>query len=284
MSRVWALAALAATATAWAAWMTVVGGDDVERRSSAAEGVRVTSAREFWDAYRRAGERRSQGQWQEAIQLYTRTLELRPDHEDSLYYLGNCHVERGERAQAIAAYQRLVEVNPDGSSRGYMQMGLLRASVGADGRRELDGAERLFRRALEVDSDSGALLGLAEVALLKRRWSEAARMLDEVNADNAMSVAAPYLLAYLSFRRGDRPAAWRLFQTAVARGELKKAPVAWSEEGDVKADPALRWRALARQSVFGEQWIQVRRYRQSPGPSVVDMERELTAFGALLDR
>jgi hypothetical protein len=35
-------------------------------------------------------------------------------------------------------------------------------------------------------------------------------------------------------------------------------PSKWSEEGDVKAAPALRWRALARQSVFGSQWLALR--------------------------
>lgn len=273
---------VAATVVGVAAWAAVRDGPG-RSFSSSVTSARTLSAREFWDTYKTGGERRAAGDCEAAIRQYTRALVLRPGHEDSLYYMGSCHAERGERALALAAYQQLVDINPEGSSRAYMQMGILLASPGPDGRRALDAAERLFTRALEVDPDSGALLGLAEVAVLRRRWDEAARRLDAASADNAMSIAAPYLQAYLSFRRGDRAAAWERFQVAVSRGEMRKGPVAWSEEGDVKADPALRWRALARQSLFGEQWIHVRRYLEPPGPVPADMEREFRALNALIE-
>ena len=273
---------VAATVAGVAAWTAVRDGPG-RGVSSNVTSARTLSAREFWDTYKAAGERRAAGDCETAIRQYTRALALRPGHEDSLYYMGSCHVERGERALALAAYQQLVDSNPEGSSRGYMQMGIVLASAGPDGRRELDAAERQFTRALAVDPDSGAMLGLAEVAMLRRRWDEAARRLDAASADNAMSIAAPYLQAYLSFRRGDRAAAWERFQVAVSRGEMRKGPVAWSEEGNVKADPALRWRALARQSLFGEQWIQVRRYLKPPGPVMADMEREFRALAALIE-
>lgn len=279
MTRVLAglVAVLAAGVTAW-----LLARPPSERSGTAVAAAAPTGARQFWDAYKAAGERRSRGDCAGAIGHYRRALALRPDHEDSLYYLGNCYAEGGERPAAMAAYARLVEVNPEGSSRGYMRMGLLLAMPGPDGRRDLAAAERLLNRALEVDSDSGALLGLAEVALLRHRWDEAARRLEAVGADNAMSIAAPFLQAYLAFRAGHRATAWPLFRTAVARGEMKKGPVAWSEEGDVKADPELRWRALARQSVLGEHWVGLRRYLAPPGPTMADMERELRALDAVI--
>jgi tetratricopeptide (TPR) repeat protein len=251
--------------------------------SGAAATAAVPSAsREFWDAYKAASDRRSQGDCAGAVPHYSRALALRPRHEDSLYYVGNCHAEVGERDAAMAAYERLIEVNPQGSSRGYMQMGLLLAAPAADGHRDLAGSERLFTRALEVDSDSGALLGLAEVALLRHRWDDAARRLEAASADNAMSIAVPFLQAYLAFRAGDRTRAFALFKTAVGRGESKKGPVAWSEEGDVKAAPELRWRALARQSVLGGHWVGLRRYLAPPGPTVADLEREMRALDAAI--
>lgn len=275
--------AIAALVAMTAAWM--LARRPAEHGTTVVAGAPATgAAREFWDAYKAAGERRSRGDCAGAIEHYTRALVLRPTHEDSLYYMGNCHAERGEREAAMAAYERLVEVNPEGSSRGYMQMGLLLAMPAPDGRRDLAGAERFLARALEVDSDSGALLGLAEVALLRHRWDEAARRLHAASADNAMSIAAPYLQAYLAFRGGDRARALTLFKTAVARGELKKGPVAWSEEGDVKADPELRWRALARQSVLGEHWVGLRKYLAPPGPTLADLEREMRALDAVIAR
>lgn len=278
MTRVLAgvVAVLAAGVTAW------VLVRPAAEPAGATAAATPSGAREFWDAYRAAGARRSQGDCAGAIGHYTRALALRPTHEDSLYYLGNCHADRGEREAAMAAYERLVAVNPEGSSRAYMQMGLLLAASAPDGRRDLAGAERLFTRALEVDSDSGALLGLAEVALLRHRWDEAARRLEAASADNAMSIAAPFLQAYLAYRDGDRTRALTLFETAVARGELKKGPVAWSEEGDVKADPELRWRALARQSVLGGHWVGLRRYLAPPGPTMADLEREMRALEATI--
>lgn len=45
---------------------------------------------------------------------------------------------------------------------------------------------------------------------------------------------------------------------------MKKPLVPWSEESDFKTDPELRWRALARQSLFGDNWLRLRRYQCAP--------------------
>lgn len=240
--------------------------------------------RQFWAAYDEASGQRTAGRMEAAIAAYRRALEIRPDHEDGLYYLGNCLLERGEHGAALDAYRRLVAVNPEGSSRGYMQLALIHASLTSHPWRDLDAAERLFRRALEVDPDSGALLGLGEVALLRRDWPRAEMLLQRAGNDNAMSVAVPFLLGYLAFQRRDEAAALRLFEIAVSRGELKKSAIKWTEEGDVKADPGLRWRALARQSVFGEHWLGLRRYLAPPGPSASDMRRQYRQLSAALPR
>ena len=63
---------------------------------------------------------------------------------------------------------------------------------------------------------------------------------------------------------------------------LKKPAVKWTEEGDVKADPALRWRALARQSVLGDHWLRVREYAKGAGPAQADMAREYRLLDAAL--
>jgi tetratricopeptide (TPR) repeat protein len=241
-------------------------------------------ARTFWAAYHDATARRTARDLEGAVASYRHALRLRPDHEDSLYYLGNCQLERREYGEALATYERLVAVNPEGSSRGYMQSALVRASLDPGAPRDLDEAERLFTRALRVDPESGAVLGLAEVAILQGDPERARTWLDRAAVEHPASMAVPYLRGYLALRRGDRLDAWRLFQTAVARGEVTKAAVARSEEGDVKADPALRWQALARQSVFGAEWLRLRRYLEQPGPSPVDMERDYSLLEAAITR
>lgn len=261
------------------------GCADAPNEPAGATGTDATAMRrEFWQTYARAGSARSEGRLAEAIHMYTRALALQPGHEDSLYYLGNCLLEQGEFDRALDAYGRLLALNPEGSSRAYMQIASIRASL--DVRAPFDAAEAaaLFSKALEVDPDSGALLGLAEVAVLQKRYDEADALLARVEADNAMSIAAPYLQGYLAFREGDEAGAWSQFATAVARGDIKKGSVKWTEEGDVKGTPELRWRALARQSVFGPYWIRLREYLQPPGPSRDDMRREYGALHDVLSR
>jgi tetratricopeptide (TPR) repeat protein len=270
----WLAAAVAASV---AGTMFVRQGAGAPAADSSA---RAGPAREFWSTYREATDRRNSGDCAGAVALYERAVALRPDHEDALYYLGNCRLDLRAYDAAIDAYRRLVAVNPIGSSRAYIQWALVHASLAPDAPRDLDRARRLFQQALDLDPDSGALLGLAEVTLLLGDTGGAELLLARVDAGDSMSVAAPYLLGYLGWRRGTRDAAWRAFRLAVERGVPKTPPVAWSEEGNVKADPALRWRALARQSVLGAYWIRLRAYIGGPGPDRSDMEREYRLLDA----
>jgi tetratricopeptide (TPR) repeat protein len=139
---------------------------------------------------------------------------------------------------------------------------------------DFEKAKQFFQRAMEVDPDSGALLGIGEVAMLEGKWHEAWDALANYNTDNPMSMAAAYLLGYLRWRKGDRQQAWQWFRQAVQRGELKKPNVKWTEEGDVKADPELRWRALARQSVMGKHWLRLRAYLKTPDFALSSMDAE----------
>lgn len=269
----------AARAGAWLALTLLAGlGGCTEAPTPDADATRTAGAsdrrREFWETYRRAGAARADGRLEEAVALYSRALALQPDHEDTLYYLGNCELEQGHFTQALDAYERLVTLNPSGSSRGYMQLAAVRASLEPGAPVDLDKAAALFKRALDVDPDSGALLGLAEVALLQQHRGEAERLLLRVEADNPMSIAAPYLRGYLALERGAHEEAWSLFTTAIKRGEFKKSSGTWTEEGDVKGTPELRWRALARQSIFGSHWIRLRTYLTPPGPRRTDMQAE----------
>jgi len=249
-----------------------------------AEAKEREALRRFWDSYREAGRKRSAGQFAEAISFYQQALALRPDHEDSLYYLGNCYFELARYSSAIENYQRLVAVNPKGSSRGYMQLGLIYASLEPGAPLDLAKASEYFEQTLAVDPDSGALLGRGEVAILQGKWEQAWKLLKEANADNAMSVAAPFLLGYLCDRKGQSKEAWQWFRLAVQRGEMKKLPVKWTEEGDLKADPELRWKALAKQSVFGQLWLPVRKYLKAPDFSAADMKQEYQRVDEALAR
>ena len=267
-------AAIGALAVAGAAVYEVGRIHGAGSTAAAPAGETSTRTREFWDLYGRAGTERTAGHLDAAARLYRQALVLRPEHEDSLYYLGSCLREGGSYDEAMQIYRQLIERNPKGSSRSYMQLAAIRASLEPGAPVDLAEADTLYTRALQIDPDSGALLGLAEVALLQHRLTDAERLLQSVDVDNPISVAAPYLRGYLAFERGEAGTAWTHFSTAVARGGVQKGGVKWTEEGDLKASPELRWRALARQSVFGASWLRLRAYLPPPGPTRADMRSE----------
>lgn len=270
------------------AFLAVAGLKGIRSRGFAETDSREAAprqkTREFWSHYRAASEARMRGDLALAAAAYQDALRIRPQHEDSLYYLGNCLFELGRFDEALEAYQRLVAADPTGSSRGYVRIGLVHACLGREPRCDLGRAEAAFRQALALDPDSGALLGLAELALLRGQWQRARDLLEEENRANTMSVAAPFLLGYLRWKEGDARGAWTWFREAVRRCEVRKPPVPWSEEGDVKASPELRWRALASQSVLGEHWLRVRRLAGEAGLTTAAMEEEYRRLRAALGR
>jgi len=245
-----------------------------QRQLNQRETLPSENTRRFWETYRLASQKRVSGDLDTAAALYQKALALKPDHEDSLYYQANCYFELGRYPEAIEAYERLVTASPEGSSRGYMQLGLVYSSLEVGAPLNLPKAEDYFQRSVQVDPDSGGRLALGEVAMLRGDWQKAGDHLESANADNPMSMAAPYLLGYLCYRQGQQAEAWRWFSLAVQRGELKKPALKWTEEGDVKADPELRWRALARQSVFGKYWLQLRKYMEKGSYAQADMKKE----------
>ncbi|MBI2505923.1 MAG: tetratricopeptide repeat protein, partial [Candidatus Latescibacteria bacterium] len=88
--------------------------------------------RRFWELYNRATSLRLQGQWEVAAAQYQEALALDPRHEDCLYYLGNAFFELGRFEEAAATWKRLIETNPNQSSRAHAQLGML-YSCGAPG-------------------------------------------------------------------------------------------------------------------------------------------------------
>jgi tetratricopeptide (TPR) repeat protein len=237
---------------------------------------RVAAARTFWATYQEASAHRSAGDCERAILLYREALRQRPGHEDSLYYLGNCLRERGDYGDAIEAYRQLADLNAAGSSRAWMQWALVHASLEPSAPFDIDRAGALLHRAMATDPDSGARLGLAEIALLRGDDARARLLLEQLTAESPLQVSAPYLLGYIASRTGDPAAGWQHFVVAVQRAAPAPGHVQWSEEGDVKAAPAMRWRALARQSMFGEAWLPPLMTLASTGESPTPQDMHLT--------
>ncbi len=200
-------------------------------RQATAEEARI---REFWEVYRQATDYRVAGNTKSAAEFYAKALELNPQHEDALYYLGNMYLELGRYPEAETTWEHLVLVNP-GSSRAHSRLGDLHFCREPGATVDLTRAEAEFQRALEINrEETGPVLHLGEIALVRGSLADARYYLDAVIGANSGSVEAHFLKGYVAWREGDRRQAAALFAKAV---ELARPPTpagGVSGEGDTK--------------------------------------------------
>jgi tetratricopeptide (TPR) repeat protein len=128
--------------------------------------------------------------------------------------------------------ERLLERNPK-SHRGLKQLGLLRA-VHARDERDLVESQEALQRALELNpEETGSLLALGEVALLRGDHATALERFEWACRSNPRAVGGFFLRGYISWLRGEREEAVRLLAAAhAARGDAWK-PEGTAAEGDV---------------------------------------------------
>lgn len=127
----------------------------------------------FWRLSSEANRLRLSGSFEAAVDLYRECLNIRPTHEDSLYYLGLSLEEIGEYEQAAALYQRMGELNPS-SSRAFAQLGQVLSTPAPGAPLDFREAERAFRRCVELNPEhSGPYLNLGLLKLNAGRLDEA---------------------------------------------------------------------------------------------------------------
>ncbi|HEX5071914.1 MAG TPA: FG-GAP-like repeat-containing protein [Gemmatimonadaceae bacterium] len=192
--------------------------------------------RAFWSVFREATAQRIAGQTAAAAQTYARALQLNPDHEDALYYAGSMRLELGDFAGAAANWRHLVSVNP-ASARTHSQLGTLFQCLDPAAPFQLDSAEWHLRRAHELNmEETGPLLRLGEVALLRGDVSIARRHFAAVLATHPGNPAARFYSGYLG-RGTDRVAGVEKFHEATRTAPAVPIPGA-SSEGDTKRGAA----------------------------------------------
>jgi hypothetical protein len=135
-------------------------------------------------------------------------LAIESDHEDGLVGIGESCLRLGERARALAAFERVLEL---GFSRDLDLMLTIGRALLREGL--LEQSERFLRQAIAADESSAdAAADLAFVLsrrgepLAARSWLEKALELDESNHD------ARALLANHLYETGDRLAALAHFE------------------------------------------------------------------------
>jgi tetratricopeptide (TPR) repeat protein len=146
------------------------GSEETASGTPSADREQIVS---FWKTYHSATAIRSSGNFREATEIYEQALRLNPQHEDSLYYLGNCLLELGDYAGAAEAYGRLVEVNPE-SPRGHAQLGVSLSSLAPGVPLDFSRARDSFNAVLRINpEESGPYLRLGYLAFLQRQFGAA---------------------------------------------------------------------------------------------------------------
>ncbi|GAB4249107.1 MAG: hypothetical protein Kow00109_25170 [Acidobacteriota bacterium] len=156
----------------------ILGGTACERSPESGTTEAATSAEKaklarFWQAFQEATRRRGAGEWAAARDAYRAALELQPDHEESLFYLGNCLLELGDLEGAREIFERLVQRNPR-SQRAFGQLGLLLQSSFPPGVLDLQRAAEAFQVTAQLQPEEpGPHLRLGTIALRRGEWTVA---------------------------------------------------------------------------------------------------------------
>lgn len=210
---------------------------------------------QFWETFRRAQSLRREGRWTEAVDEYRKALELDPDHEGALYGLANSYIELGRFDAALEPLAHLVEVDPL-AQRGHLQIGLIRSCPDAGAAYDLDAAERALQRAFEINQEeTGALLRLAEVKLLKGEVERAFELYTLANRSNFRAVEGYYVRAYLRWRAGRVDEATELLAEAVRQSHVPKVVAgAVPGEGDTRPGSELPPSKMGELRLLGRVW------------------------------
>jgi enediyne biosynthesis protein E4 len=188
----------------------------------------------FWGLYREATSQRIALQIERASESYQRALELNPDHEDVLYYLGSMRLELGDYASAERHWRHLVTVNPL-SARTHSQLGALFQCLDAGAPFQLDSAERHLVRAHELNKEeNGPLVHLGEVALMRGDIASARRHFASVLATDATNASAHFYTGYLAFKENDATRAGAELEKSFAAPAARATATGASAEGDTK--------------------------------------------------
>lgn len=148
----------------------------------------------------RAAKRAAEGNYDKAISLWKRVLELNPSLHKARRDLAMALMETGDTEGAKNHLIEVLRLNP-GDSWGWVVLGNLYAK----NQKDWPTAEKLLRRALEVSpADPWALNGLAAITAQRGRTEEAVQLFEQSITSNP-ALPNPYYGLGVTFHRGGKP-------------------------------------------------------------------------------
>jgi enediyne biosynthesis protein E4 len=236
----------------------LIEGDPVARRHPAGAAPPAASAApsreqlvQFWAKQHAAMDAlKRENNIAKATALLREAVALNPAHEDSRYYLASCLYAQGDTAGALAQLDELIRTNPQ-SHRGYQRRGLLLAAS-ASSKAQLAAAEDSVTQALALNpEETGTLLLLGEISLLKGDAKTAAQRLELACRTNPRATGGFFLRGYIAWKSNDAARARELLLAAKnTRGKDWK-PAGTVAEGDVRARMHTEGSVLSQ---FWERW------------------------------
>jgi tetratricopeptide (TPR) repeat protein len=167
----------------------------------------------------------NQGDLQEAIAQYQKALEINPDYAEARNNLGYALQQKGDMEGAVAQYQQVLEVNPDYENARF-NLGVALFLKG-----DLEGAIAQYRKALEIrPGDSEAQNNLGMALAREGRVDEAIASYRRAIQINPRFADACDNLGLAHFRKGETKEAFESWQQAL---EIKP--------GQISALNSLAW-------------------------------------------
>jgi Flp pilus assembly protein TadD len=147
------------------------------------------------------------GQVDEAVAQYQKALEINPNYLAAHYNLGNALFRKGQQDEAIAEYQKALEINPN-DAEAHINLGNALFQ-----KEELDEAVGQFQKALEINpNDAEAHYDLGNALFQKGQLEEAVAQFQKALEIDPNSFATHYNLGVALFQKGRLDEAIMQFQ------------------------------------------------------------------------
>ena len=156
----------------------------------------------FWDFFNKAEKARKNRSFEKAAALYEKAHALNPQHQGTLYYLGQMHLNLRHFKQARTYWQKLAQLDPT-SVQAQKQLGTLYFCQDLENTQyDLKKAQTHYLKVLELNRiETYTHLQLGKIALLQDSLRKAATYLSTVINHNFMNYEALFLSGYVRFKQ-----------------------------------------------------------------------------------